>query len=118
MQPIEKFTILGELTDLNTYIKALNASRWSGNDIKQLETKRVAKEARNSNISEIKTYPVLITFKWYSKNKKKDIDNIAFAKKFVLDGLVVSGYLKQDSQNYIVGFTDLFYIDKNRPRIS
>ena len=110
-------TIKGELTDLNTYIKALNGNRWSGNTIKQEETLRIVKEVKSQHPEPIKNYPVKIQYKWYSKDQRKDLDNIAFAKKFVNDGLVMSGILKNDSQRFITGFTDEFYVDKDNPRV-
>ncbi len=110
-------TIKGELTDLNTYIKALNGNRWSGNDVKQTETERVAYEARLARLEPIEKYPVRITYRWYSPDQRKDVDNVAFSKKFINDGLVVAGILENDSRKFIAGFTDEFFIDKHSPRV-
>lgn len=111
-------TIQGELTDLNTYIKALNASRWDGNAIKQEETNRVALECRVARAEPIeKGYPVHITYNWYSKDNRMDTDNVAFAKKFINDGLVQAGVLENDSRKFVKGFSDNFYIDKTKPRV-
>jgi hypothetical protein len=110
-------TIKGELTDLNTYIKALNGNRWSGNDIKQVETERVAYEARLARLKPVEKYPVKITYRWYSPDQRKDTDNVAFAKKFINDGLVVAGILENDSRKFISGFADEFYIDKSNPHV-
>lgn len=52
--------------------------------------------------------PVFIHFHWVEKTSKRDLDNIAFAKKFILDALVENGKLKDDSQKYVRGFTDTF----------
>lgn len=113
-----KFTIEGELTDLNAYIKALNRSRWSGNDIKQQETERVTYEARAAKLPPVSRYPVRISFAWYSKNSRKDIDNVAFAKKFIMDGLVEAGVLKGDGRKHIAGFAgEEFLVDGERPRV-
>ena len=110
-------TIKGELTDLNTYIKALNGNRWKGNDIKQTETERVAYEARLARMKPVEQYPVRIIYRWYSPDQRKDTDNVAFSKKFINDGLVVAGILENDSRKFIAGFVDEFYIDKANPRI-
>jgi len=61
--------------------------------------------------------PVWITYHWYCKDKRKDKSNIAFAKKFIEDGLVNAGVLKNDGWNDIEGFNDRFYIDKQNPRV-
>ena len=110
-------TIKGELTDLNTYIKALNGNRWSGNSIKQTETERVAYEARLARLCAVQEYPVKITYRWYCPDQRKDTDNVAFAKKFINDGLVQAGILENDSRKFISGFADEFYIDKANPRV-
>lgn len=109
--------IKGELTDLNTYIKALNGNRWSGNEIKQTETNRVSYEAKLARLPSVEKYPVKITYRWYSPDQRKDVDNVAFSKKFINDGLVAAGVLENDSRKYIAGFADEFYIDKANPRV-
>lgn len=112
-----KLTIPGELCDLNTYIKNLNSNRWSGNQVKQDETYRVASLARVTRMPEMTKYPVHITYDWYCKDQRKDTDNVAFAKKFINDGLVQAGVLENDSRKFVAGFTDRFFIDKNNPRV-
>lgn len=61
--------------------------------------------------------PVKISYVWYEPNKKRDKDNIAFAKKFIQDALVELGVLKNDGWANIVGFTDEFKISKDNPRV-
>ena len=112
-----KFTIAGQLTDLNTYVRAMNSSRWSGNDIKGTETQRVRWEALRAKIGPIKRYPVVIVCRWYVPDRRKDLDNVAFAKKFVCDGLVLAKVLEDDSQKFVQGFRDEFYVDKSNPRV-
>lgn len=107
--------IPGELTDLNTYINAERSNRYAGAKIKQEMTDYITLLAKSLK-TEIRT-PVRITYRWYCKNKRKDKSNIAFAKKFIEDGLVVAGVLKNDGWNDIEGFNDRFYIDKANPRI-
>jgi len=109
--------IQGELTDLNSYIKALNSSRWGGNSIKQVETNRVYQECKDQKIKPITEYPVKINYKWFCKDNRKDTDNVAFAKKFINDGLVLAEVIEDDSRKYVAGFSDEFYIDKNNPRV-
>lgn len=60
---------------------------------------------------------VELNFRWYEPNKKRDIDNICFAKKFILDALVNNGTIKSDGWKGVIGFTDSFFIDKKNPRI-
>lgn len=49
---------------------------------------------------------VTISFKWYEPNKRRDVDNIASAKKFVLDAMQKKGVVRNDKQ--VIGFTDSF----------
>ena len=110
-----KLIIPGELTDLNTYIAAERANRYAGAKIKAKETDDITLLAKQLK-TEIRT-PVRINYKWYCKDKRKDKDNVAFAKKFIQDGLVAAGVLKNDGWSDIEGFTDEFYIDKQNPRV-
>lgn len=52
--------------------------------------------------------PVRIHFHWIEKNKKRDLDNVAFAKKFVLDAMVKRGKLQDDNRRYVTAFYDTF----------
>lgn len=58
--------------------------------------------------------PVFIQFTWHESNSRRDPDNIIFAKKFILDGLVTSGKLENDNQKWIAGFEDVWDINKER----
>ena len=58
------------------------------------------------------TKPVKIKFIWVEKNKKRDLDGICFAKKFILDTMVKMGKLKDDNRNYVCAFTDTFEYGK------
>ena len=111
-----KLYIKGELTDLNTFVNAERTNRYIGAKIKKTETERIYWSCREQQL-QVKTKPCTIIFSWYSKNKKKDNDNISFAKKFILDGLVQAGILYDDTQEWVTGFEDHFYIDKDNPHI-
>ena len=50
--------------------------------------------------------PVKVRFEWHESNKKRDADNIVFAKKFILDALVKMRVLPNDTRRYVKGFTD------------
>lgn len=112
-----KIVINGELTDLNSYIKKLNYNRFAANEIKQIETQRVAFECINQKVTRVEKYPVIVNFSWYSKDNRMDIDNVCFAKKFILDGMVIAGVLDNDSRKFVNGFKDMFYVDKRNPRV-
>ena len=52
--------------------------------------------------------PVVIHFHWIEGNKRRDLDNICFAKKFILDALVKAGKLSDDNRKIVTAFTDTF----------
>lgn len=56
--------------------------------------------------------PVVIDFHWIEGNNRRDYDNIAFAKKFILDAMVEGGRLKDDNRKFVVGFSDTFGYEK------
>lgn len=51
-----------------------------------------------------------LVFEWREKNCRRDPDNIAAAKKLVLDGLVQAGVLTGDGWSYVSGWTDRFRV--------
>ena len=52
--------------------------------------------------------PIKIHFLWIEDNKRRDLDNAAFAKKFILDAMVKCGRLKDDNRKCVYAFTDSF----------
>ena len=102
------FKIDEKLPSLNDYTKACRTNKFIGAKMKD-ETENliwfyIKKQIKCGKI----TSPVKIHFIWNEKNKKRDLDNICFAKKFILDALVKANVLEDDKQNYVVGFTDTF----------
>ena len=57
-------------------------------------------------------HPVYITFVWYEdkkgREKARDKDNVAYAKKFILDALQERGILPDDNDQWVLGFIDYF----------
>jgi Holliday junction resolvase RusA-like endonuclease len=106
-----KIVIKGSLTDLNSYIEAERKNRFFASRIKKENTEDIMWQTEG--IPPITEYPVNIEFTWFVKNAKKDPDNISFAKKFILDGLVKNGILKNDGYKQINSFRDFFVIDED-----
>ena len=63
------------------------------------------------------TRPVVIHYTWIEPNRRRDKDNIAFAKKFIQDSLVHAGVLQNDGWKHIEHFTDDFAVDPKNPRV-
>ncbi len=98
-----------KLPSLNDYTRACRANRYEASTMK-----RDIENGISAFIGKLPrfTHPVHIHFHWIEKNAKRDLDNIAFAKKFILDALVKRGKLIDDSRKYVTGFTDTFEIGK------
>lgn len=104
-----KLFIPGPLPTLNTMIAAMNANRHKGNALKKQWTEVVAWEAKRQKIAPA-TKSVTLHFTWHEKHNRRDKDNIAAAKKYVLDGLVLAGVLADDGWKHVEGFTDRFTV--------
>lgn len=115
---MNKLVIEGELTALNEFINAERRNRFIAANIKKKETGYCKEVAEASGIElQEDSFPLAVLITWYVKNKRKDADNIAFAKKFILDGLVEAGVLPNDNRKYIQGFADIVKEDKEYQRI-
>jgi len=97
-------------TSLNKYINAERTNKFMGASIKKKETEYVYWMCKEQGLKPIKK-KVQVDFYWYVVNKRKDPDNISFAKKFCMDGIVKAGVLKNDGMKEIEGFSDHFIHD-------
>ena len=103
-----KFEIQERLPSYNEYAKANRTNKYVGAEMKK-NTEFAIWTYIVSQLKNIKIHnPVFITFTWVEENKKRDLDNVCFAKKFILDCMVKCGKLKDDNRNCVTGFTDTF----------
>lgn len=115
---MNKLVIEGELTALNEYVSAERRNKFIAAKIKKDETGHCQNVAEKSDLKLQETdFPCALIITWYVKNKRKDADNIAFAKKFILDGLVEAGVLPNDNRKYVQGFADIVKEDKEHQRV-
>jgi len=62
--------------------------------------------------------PVHVEFAWYEKNQKRDRDNVSAGAKFILDALVETGRLKNDTAHWVRGISHTFPApDSKNPRV-
>ena len=106
-----KFEINEKLPSLNEYIVACRTNKFIGAKLKEDVENNIWVYINNGLKTKFEK-PIKINFTWVEKDRRRDLDNICFAKKFILDALVKSGKLKNDTQNYVRGFTDSFLYDK------
>lgn len=60
---------------------------------------------------------IKITIDWYEPNQRRDVDNITAGTKFIMDSLVQTSVIKDDSQRYVKSITHNIFVDKENPRI-
>ena len=110
------FTIEGSLPGLNEYTKACRTNPYTGAKMKRECEEFVMWTCKN--IDALIIGAVVIDFKWIEKDRRRDPDNISsFGRKVILDALVKTGIITDDSQEYILGFRDFFEVDAENPRI-
>lgn len=98
---------------LNKYITAERQNRIVGANIKKQETSLAAMQIRSAMNRGVEPFawPCKLRFIWHVKNRRQDPDNIAFMKKYILDGMQEAGFIPNDSLRFVTGFTDDFVID-------
>ena len=106
------------LNNLNDYITADRTNRYKGAAMKArneaLVKIAIKQQLRGLRIEK----PVFMEYRWYEKNRWRDLDNISsFGRKVIQDALVQTRVLVNDGWNEIVGFSDQFYVDAANPRI-
>ena len=94
-----------KLPSLNTYIDACRRNRYAGAKMKTQYQRDIGFFLRKLPRFE---NPVKIHFTWVEKNRRRDLDNICWNKKFILDAMVEQRILKDDNRKLVVGFTDDF----------
>lgn len=102
-----EFEIPLKLPSLNDYVRECRRNAFAG-----ARMKKQVQEYLFAFIYRLPAFdfPVFLSFHWVEKNLKRDLDNIAFGKKFILDALVENGKLKGDGQKWVRGFTDTFSV--------
>ena len=102
---MQKLKIPYKFPSFNDYVNACRKNKYSGATMK----KNIEKDI-SYFINQLPKFdnPVKIHFHWIEGNKRRDYDNICFAKKFILDGLVRCGKLKDDNRKCVTAFTDSF----------
>ena len=94
-----KFTIRERLITLNEYIKIERNNRYTAGNVKKKFTALAEKYAKEMMVLDAGLYDLEIT--WNVTSNREDPDNVYFAIKFILDGVVDAGRLPNDNRRYI-----------------
>ena len=89
---------------LNEYIDCERGSTIAAAAMKKKCTERVRIQCEEQNIPAV-SGKVDLLFEWHSSTRH-DPDNVAFAKKFILDGLQAAGVLENDNRKFIGTMAD------------
>lgn len=110
-------TIYGRLPSLNDVTRQ-NRAHWSkGAKQKKMIELFIAGHIYQQNVPKFGG-PVHVKIKWYEKNLRRDRDNIQSATKFILDALIKTEIIKNDSQKWLKQLSNNeIYVDKDKPRV-
>lgn len=109
--------IPGRLPGLNEYIDAERSHRQAAAKLKREQQEYITWQIRAQLKGVRIDGPVRMRYTWVEQNRRRDLDNIAWAKKFIQDALVKAGVLGGDGWRYIADFSDVFQVDAENPRI-
>ena len=112
-----KLVIYGRLDNLNDYTKACRTDPRVGNRMKKKNEEIISGYIMQQLRGIRFDGRVYLHFVWIEPNRNRDLDNICFAKKFILDALVSNGIIETDGWRGVSGFTDEFGVDADNPRI-
>lgn len=121
-----QFTIMGQLHSLNEFIAAdrgkrktsKGGRRWTPGYQMKKDDEAQAMWAIHKQLHGVRiTKPVIVHFFWYDSGRR-DKDNVSgFGHKVILDAMVKTKLIVDDSWQYVANYTDTFIIDKKNPHI-
>lgn len=110
--------IHGRLDNLNDYITACRTNQYKGAHLKAKNERKVQAEIYEQLGRLRITRPVRMRYRWYEKDRRRDLDNVSsFGRKVIQDALVQTHVLQNDGWKEITGFSDEFFVDADNPRI-
>jgi hypothetical protein len=107
----QRLWVDGPLPGMNEMVDAAKGAGGVGRHYARLKaawTLKVKAEARRQRILPVAR--ACLTFEWAEANRRRDPDNVAAAKKLVLDGLVAAGVLPKDGWKAVAGFRDIWAV--------
>ena len=113
-----KLVIPGRLDGLNTYTAANRTNPNKGGKVKRDNEDTIIwcirQQLRGVHIEK----PVIIYYRFYEPNMKRDGDNIlSCGTKFIQDSLTKTQVLTEDNRECIPHFYHDIFVDKENPRI-
>lgn len=108
---MKSFIIYEQLPSLNDYINKLkseNGRRIGAAFKRQIDNKCVSyiMAAGKGKIASACRSPIVIHFEWHEKSKRRDLDNVYSAKKYILDAMQKCNVLENDNLSHVKGLYD------------
>lgn len=103
------FIIDDKMPSLNEYINACRRNPFSGASFKKKVEKDIGKAIEiylDKGLLTPTEEPVKVSFTWVERTMKRDADNIASAKKYILDAMQTYNVIPNDNRKYVKGFSD------------
>lgn len=108
-EAVNEFVILGRLPGLNDYTKACR-SHWSnGSKMKRKVEEDIGWHilaARGAHKLRPVHGPVSLAIEWHESDRRRDLDNIVSAKKFILDAMQKMGIIPNDDRDHVRAISD------------
>ena len=112
-----RIIIPGKLPGWNEYSNKERSSKYAAAETKRDIENRIVDCVLQCADRAVYDGPVVISFRWAEPDKRRDKDNIASAKKFIIDALQKAGTLKGDGWKHIEGFEDWFSVNADEPHV-
>lgn len=108
-----RFEIPGTLPTFNEFDGRSRTNRFSAASLK-----RKTQDYIRAFILDAPKFPGYVTvwFEWIRPDMRSDKDNVAFAKKFVLDALQEADVITKDSWKLCTPYDRKFAVNKSNPR--
>lgn len=110
----QTFEIKCRLESYNEHENSRRGNKYAGGSSKKRNQNMVKMFVRMAKLQPVDC-PQWVAIEWHEdttgRKRGRDPDNIASAKKFILDALKDLGIIKEDTHKYIAGFTDSFVFE-------
>lgn len=106
---VNRFIIEQRLPGLNDYTRACRAHWSKGADFKASVERDIIwaiKAAQGRGLLHPVDKRIVLHIEWHERDKRRDVDNIVFAKKFILDAMQKAGIIPDDNRKHVAGVFD------------
>lgn len=103
------FTIEERLPGLNDYTSACRTHWSKGASYKRRVEETIIwyiKAAQGRGMLRPTSGRVVLHIEWHESDMRRDVDNIVFAKKFILDAMQKAGIIPNDNRKHVAGVFD------------